>query len=58
MPLQMHQVLIDGISDNMATLVKTLQYGTINTTDTTTMELYVIKNLSESYILQEDTTCD
>ena len=54
----MHQALIDGISKNMDVLVQTVQYGTINTTDTTTMELYVIKKLSESYILQEDTTCD
>ena len=34
---KIHQVVQDGISDNMATLVQTVIYGTINTTYTTTM---------------------
>ena len=55
---KMHQVALDGISDNMAALVQTGQYDDINTTDTTTMTYYVIKFLSESYTLQEDTMCD
>ena len=29
-----HQVVLDGISDNMASLVETGKYGSINTTDT------------------------
>ena len=31
-----HQVVIDGISDNMATLVESGKYGSINTTGTST----------------------
>ena len=34
---KIHQVLLDGISDNITALVQTGQYGAINTTDTTTM---------------------
>ena len=32
-----HQVVLDGISDNTALLVQTGKYGAINTTDTSTM---------------------
>ena len=32
-----NQVELDGISENMAALVKTDDYGAINTTDTTTI---------------------
>ena len=31
---EIHQVGIDGISDNMASLVESVKYGAINTTDT------------------------
>ena len=37
-----NQVAFDGISDNMASLVRTGQYGTINTIDYTTIGYYVI----------------
>ena len=37
-----HQVVLDGISDNMASLVEPGKYGAINTTDTTTSGFYVI----------------
>ena len=33
---EIHQVVLDGISDNMASLVESGKYGSINTTDTTT----------------------
>ena len=46
-------VLLDGISDNMAALVQSVKYGSINTTYTTTMGYYVIKSVSEAYKLQE-----
>ena len=47
------QVFIDGISDN----IKYLVYGTMNTTYASTLIFYVVKYISEDYILQEDTTC-
>ena len=42
----------------MASLVRTGQYGNINTTYTDTMVYYVIKFTSEPYTLQEETKCD
>ena len=53
-----NQVVVYSISEITVLLVLTGKYGTINTTDTTTMGYYVIKCMSESYILQEETTCD
>ena len=55
---KINQFVLDGISDNMDALLQTVQYGNINTSDTTTMGYYVVKLLSEAYTLQEDTTCD
>ena len=43
-----NQVVIDGISDNMAALVQIGDFGTINTTDTTMMGYYVIKLFPDS----------
>ena len=40
---KIHQVVIDGISDNIAALVQTGQYCAINKKDTTTKGYYVIK---------------
>ena len=42
----------------MAELVQTGEYFAINATYTTTMVYYVIKLLSEAYVLQNDTTCN
>ena len=39
---EIHQVVIYGISDNMASLVESVNYGAINTTDTATDRFYVI----------------
>ena len=55
---KIYQVVLDGISNNIYALVQTCQYGTINTTDMTTIGYYVIKFLSEYYTLQEDPTSD
>ena len=55
---EMHQVVIYGISENMASLVKTGKYGAINAEDTTTLGCYVVKYLSKPYKLQEDNTTD
>ena len=55
---EIHQVVFDGISDNMASLVEPGKYGAINTTDTETTIFYVIMFTSESYTLQDNTTID
>ena len=38
-----HKVLLDGISENMASLVQLGKYGTISAADPTTMGYYMIK---------------
>ena len=53
---EIHQVFLDGISDNMALLVESGKYGAIITDDTTTNGFYVIIFTSESYTLQDNTT--
>ena len=55
---EIHQVVLDGISDNMASLVESSKYGAINTTDTSTNGFYVIMFTSGAYTLQENTTID
>ena len=52
----MHQVVLDIISYNVASLVKPGKYGLINTDETTTNGFYVIKFVSEAYTLQNNTT--
>ena len=46
-----HQVVLDRISDNMASLVESGTYGAINTTDTSTNGFYVIMFTSGAYTL-------
>ena len=53
---EIQQVVIDGISDNMASLFESGKYGAIKTTDTTANVFYVILFTSEEYTLQENTT--
>ena len=53
-----HQVVLDGISDNMASLVESGKYGAINTTYTSTNGFYVIMFISGEYTAQENTTID
>ena len=55
---EMHQVVLGGISNNMALLVQYGKYGAMNTTYTTTIGYYLTKLVLEYYTLQEDTTCD
>ena len=55
---EIHQVFLDGTSDNMASLVEPDKYGAINTTGTTTNGFYVIMFTSESYTLQDNTTIE
>ena len=55
---EIHQVVLDGMSFHMASLVESVKYESINTTDTTTHRFYVIMFKSEAYPLQENTTID
>ena len=55
---EINQVVLDGISDNMESLVESGKYGAINTTDTSTNGFYVIMFISVAYKLQENTTID
>ena len=51
-------MVLDGISENIASLVQLGMYGAINTDDTTTNVFYVIKFLSDAYTLKINTTID
>ena len=55
---EIQQVVIDGISDNIASLVKSGKYGAINTTDTSKNGFHVNIFTSEAYTLQNNTTID
>ena len=55
---EIHQVILDGISDNMVSLVQYGKFYDINITDTSTMVYYVVKFFSGAYTLQDGTTCD
>ena len=55
---EIHQVVLDGISYNMASLVESGKYGAINTTDTSTNGFYFIMFTSGAYTLQENTKID
>ena len=55
---EIYQVVLDGISDNMDSLVQYGKYCAINKTDTTTNQFYVIMFTSEAYKLQDNTTID
>ena len=50
--------MLDGISDNMASLVQSGKYSVVNTYATTTNGFYVIKFISEAYRLQSNTQID
>ena len=51
-----YQVVFDGISDNVASLVQYDKYDAIDTSDTTTNGYYVITFISEAYALRNNTT--
>ena len=55
---EINKVVIDGISDNMASLVQADKYVSINTADTTTNGYYVIKFVSEVYTMPNNTTIE
>ena len=43
---EIHKVVLDGISENMSSLVQSGMYVSIDTDDTTTNGLYVIQFIS------------
>ena len=45
---EIHKVVIDGISENMASLVQSGMYVAINTDETTKNKFYVIRFISEA----------
>ena len=51
-----HQGFLERISDNMASLVQSGNYGDITTSETTPNGLYVIQFISEAYTLQKNKT--
>ena len=53
---EIHQVFLDGIGENMASLVQSGMYDKLNIDDTITNRFYVIKFLSYAYTLQNNTT--
>ena len=53
---EIHQVILDVISDNITSLVESGKYGAINTTYTSTNVFYVIMFTSGAYKLQENRT--
>ena len=55
---EIHQVVLDGKSDNIASLFESGKYGAINATETTTNGFYVIMFTSEAYKLQDNTIID
>ena len=50
---EIHQVVLDIISENMASLVQPGMYGAINIDDNTSNGFYVIQFISEAYTLQK-----
>ena len=53
--VDIHQVVIDGISNSVALPVQYGKYGTMKTMDSTTMGYCVIKFVPQAYTLQEET---
>ena len=53
---EIHLVVLGVISENMASLVQSGMYGTINTDDNTSNLFYVVQFISDSYTLQNNTT--
>ena len=53
-----YQVVLDGISGNMSSLVQPNNFGAMNKIDTSKMGYYVIKFVSEVYNLRDNTKCN
>ena len=55
---EVHDVVLDSISHNTSALVQNGKYVAINTLYPTTIGYYVVKLLSEPYMLKDDKTVD
>ena len=55
---EIHKVVLDGISENVASLVQSGMHGAINTSDNKANGLYVIIFVPEAYTLQNIITID
>ena len=55
---EIHEVVLDGISDNMASLVESGKYGANKKIYTTSKGFYVIMFTYEAYTLQDNATID
>ena len=55
---EIHQVVLDGKGENVASLYQLGMYGSINADYTTTNGFYVIQFLSYAYTLQNNITID
>ena len=53
-----HQFVLNRISDNMTSLVQSSKYGVVKKIDSTTTGYYIIQFILEAYTLQWDTACD
>ena len=53
---EIHQVVLDGTCDNLASLVESVNYGAINTTNRATNIFYVIVFTLGAYTLHDNTT--
>ena len=52
---EIHQVVLDSISDNMSSLFQSGKYGVIDKYETTKNGFYVIQFISEAYTEQNNT---
>ena len=50
--VDIYKVVLDDISDNMKSLVYSGKYGSINTSDPTTMGYYMMKYVLDAFTLQ------
>ena len=55
---EIYKVVLDGISEKMASLIQSGINGSVNTAGNTSNGFYVIQFISESYTLQNNTKID
>ena len=55
---EIHKVVLSGIIENNASFFQSYEYGTTSTTYPTKLGYYVVKYVSEAYILHDNTTCN
>ena len=55
---EVHKVVLNGISANMASLIQNRNFGAINAADTTTLGYYIVDYFSYTLTIQEYITTD